>query len=615
MLNVFYLMLGAKISPYARIDTFFREWDLVTIGDLTQVDGLLFPRVFRGKRVHLGEIVIGDRTFLGSGAVIQLGSNIGSDTIIEPKTLVPERSTLEANTRWNGTPCTQLNESTNESVVTRVTRVLSILCIIGRLVIVPVFAVVLLSTYYGVNTFIPAAPSHFATQVWTIEGFLYIGAFMLTYQLTGVFLLLGLVLLKWSFLAPYATDRFGDFIVFLFFPTVDRNTLSSWYLALFGLKRGRNSYILLNPDAVPLSKAHLVEIGDDAFLASVAFAPENDPCVANSVWSWIGSKGALLSPWSYNVDIKIPTSFQGGLRTRFESGICIEHGAFGTSPSSRVRQGSFIKASEMAIGAPTGVRLQIPPSTSFRQLQTCMKLFGLVSELLFLVVLAVSILIAVQVIRSMPVYGAGVSFEARIMLVLLVGVMIALAIVLIVLVGYKWVFIGRARKEDVTLDSVANAQMLFLQNATGILDYNFNVLFAGLMPVNLYHKMMGHKLDLTTVFINEHCWIDPNDDVTIHPWAVVDTMAVCNGHTVDRNGAHKEPVIIYENAILHPVSTHVLGSLGHYSELFPLSKSLAKVHIPENQVYIGNPAQQYIVLSGSQVARKVKVVVERPQDI
>mmetsp|Transcript_793 Transcript_793/g.899 ORF Transcript_793/g.899 Transcript_793/m.899 type:complete len:111 (+) Transcript_793:2-334(+) len=107
---------------------------------------------------------------------------------------------------------------------------------------------------------------------------------------------------------------------------------------------------------------------------------------------------------------------------------------------------------------------------------------------------------------------------------------------------------------------------------------------------------MGQKLDLITVFIDELCWIDPNDDVALHSWAVVDTTVSCNGHIVDRTGVHKEPVIIHQNALLHPVSMFHFGSLGRNSQVFPLAKPLSKLHIPDNQLYIGNPAHEYIAL-------------------
>ena len=45
-------------------------------------------------------------------------------------------------------------------------------------------------------------------------------------QMTGVLLLAGTVLLKWSFVAPYVTDRIATWTLTQLFPFADRNILA-----------------------------------------------------------------------------------------------------------------------------------------------------------------------------------------------------------------------------------------------------------------------------------------------------------------------------------------------------------------------------------------------------
>uniref|UniRef100_A0A7S2SC26 Carrier domain-containing protein n=1 Tax=Mucochytrium quahogii TaxID=96639 RepID=A0A7S2SC26_9STRA len=589
LLTVFYNLLGAKISWSARISSFFYDWDLVNIGDGAEVDGNLYARIFHGRSVHFGSIEIGQFAKVGTFSVIQPQTRIGNNTVIEAQTLVSAGCRLTPYTRWQGVPCRRSSKAVP---------VKSSCCKLGGLLRITPTALFVLSTLsisVGLNYLVPPTPVAYHLETWSQGGLVYICTLLLLFKLVGIALLAGIVLLKWSFTYPYGVDRMATLGHFVFFPYAVRNYFALVWLRLFGLKQHRHACVTWNINQeLSASKAHLVKIERGAFIPNTAFGPETDQHVATTVWEWIRDR-SKLSPWSYTVDITIPENFQSGLRSRIESGCVVQAGAAGIAPLTRISKEDTVKRGQHSIGNPIQFSLAKEPTIIPQR-----KRQGWFSALLdagFVAHYAASVLLTVEVFRSIP-FISGI-IEVHVAVVVLVGILFWVSLQTTLVVLYKWALIGGSKAEHIPFDSCALAAIVFVENLHGVLWFReFGALFAGLVPSNLYHRLMGCKLDITTVLLNEGTWVDPTDDVSMGPWTVADSWASINGHIVTKLGMRKEPIVIHREAIVHPYSLLHFGSLGANSSIYPLSRPLAKLHIPENQCYTGLPAQPYQLTDG-----------------
>lgn len=75
MLTVFYILLGAKISPTAKMKTLLRDLDLFQIGEGANVKGTILCRVFdaQNRTLRFRKVKLGAGSQVGQGAVIMPG--------------------------------------------------------------------------------------------------------------------------------------------------------------------------------------------------------------------------------------------------------------------------------------------------------------------------------------------------------------------------------------------------------------------------------------------------------------------------------------------------------------------------------------------------------------
>eukprot|EP00961_Rhodomonas_salina_P209056 2821404-Rhodomonas_salina.1 len=59
-LNVFYMLLGARVSLSARIDSFLRDPALISLGPRAAVKGSLYARAFVPGGLHFGRLSVGE---------------------------------------------------------------------------------------------------------------------------------------------------------------------------------------------------------------------------------------------------------------------------------------------------------------------------------------------------------------------------------------------------------------------------------------------------------------------------------------------------------------------------------------------------------------------------
>mmetsp|Transcript_2204 Transcript_2204/g.3246 ORF Transcript_2204/g.3246 Transcript_2204/m.3246 type:complete len:1485 (+) Transcript_2204:913-5367(+) len=585
LLTAFYNLLGAKISWSARISSFFYDWDLISIGAGAEVDGSLYARIFHGRSVHFGSIEIGEFAKVGSRCVVQPQTRIGKNTVVEAQTLVPAGSRLASCSRWRGVPCVRSSKAVPVDSSSH-----------NAIIPTAVFVLGTVSISVGLNYLVPPTPVGYHLETWTRGGLVYTCTLLLLFKLAGIALLACIVLLKWSFTYPQGVDRMATLCHFVFFPYAIRNYFALFWLRLFGLKQhGQARVAWIVNHELPASKAHLVKIERGAFVPDTVFHPSTDQHVATTVWEWIRDR-SKLSPWSYKVDITIPENFQSGLWSRIESGCVLQAGATGIAPLTRVSKGDTVKNGQHSVGNPIQFSLQKEPTIVPQRKRQ--QRFSALLDAGFVAHYAASVLLTVQVFRSIPFISA--SIEIHVAVVVLIGILFWVSLQTTLLLLYKWVLIGGSKAGHIPFNSCTLAAIVFVENLHGVLWFReFGALFAGLVPSNLYHRLMGCKLDITTVLLNEGTWVDPTDDVFMGPWTVADSGASINGHLVTKLGMRKEPIAIHRGSVVHPHSLLHFGSLGANSSIYPLSRPLAKLHIPEKQSYVGSPAQPYHFTDGT----------------
>jgi hypothetical protein len=94
---IFYKIMRMKVSLSTTVSTPIREFDLVTIGKGLNIDGKLFPRILRTKRIYFGNIEIKDFVTVKGTAIVHPNvmenySTVERMTVIRKGTNLPERS-------------------------------------------------------------------------------------------------------------------------------------------------------------------------------------------------------------------------------------------------------------------------------------------------------------------------------------------------------------------------------------------------------------------------------------------------------------------------------------------------------------------------------------------
>ena len=86
------------------------EFDMVTIGDDVAMNAECGPQthLFEDRVMKIGAIKFGNRVSLGSRAIVLYDSEIGDDVLIEPLSLIMKGETIPQNTRWGGSPVSEV---------------------------------------------------------------------------------------------------------------------------------------------------------------------------------------------------------------------------------------------------------------------------------------------------------------------------------------------------------------------------------------------------------------------------------------------------------------------------------------------------------------------------
>jgi non-ribosomal peptide synthetase-like protein len=103
-------LLGARIGRWAEVSTInFLDPDMLTLGDESFVAGetVIAPAVFHRGCVSLGPARVGRRSFVGNGAILPGGCEMGDNSLLGLHS-VPSGSSVDAGSIWLGSPAIRL---------------------------------------------------------------------------------------------------------------------------------------------------------------------------------------------------------------------------------------------------------------------------------------------------------------------------------------------------------------------------------------------------------------------------------------------------------------------------------------------------------------------------
>ncbi|KAB2915822.1 MAG: amino acid adenylation domain-containing protein [Hyphomicrobiaceae bacterium] len=273
-------LLGAKIGARAEISTVVQvSPDLLSVGDESFLaDGAIIgARRIHGGLVEIRENRIGRRTFVGNGALVPPGVDLGEDCLLGVTSVPPrDQRCMPDGTRWLGSPPfvlprTQQDASFDSDTTYLPPRVLVVqrLLVDAVRILLPGFisAAALVILVYGL---LSAAASLASSLFYVVAPLLVLAA--------GIGLLLAVAGVKWLLLGRFRPTVQPLWSMYVWLNEVINGAYESIatplleplagtpflpaYLRLLGCKVGRWTYI----ETTLFSEFDLVEIGDYAAL-------------------------------------------------------------------------------------------------------------------------------------------------------------------------------------------------------------------------------------------------------------------------------------------------------------------------------------------------------------
>lgn len=283
-LTLVYSILGAKVGQGTEINTFFREFDLVTIGCGVCIDGNLLARTFTQKQqLRFRRISVGDEAAIADLAVVLPGCVVGKRVVLMPLGVLREGSITKDNMSYESSPARE-HQFIDYASGEKRSRCSILFYDICRLL--GLFCLLYLSTGISFPVFflwqlIPDSTGISSLLSWVLTPFVST-------------LLLGLpcnIALKWLLVGkvrpgqdPQSTGhRFGKWFVdklfalnmrFASVAIEDGNGNSVSLLRLFGASFGKDAYFgsLRN---ISVSTVDLLTIGERSFVSWVTFQPSH----------------------------------------------------------------------------------------------------------------------------------------------------------------------------------------------------------------------------------------------------------------------------------------------------------------------------------------------------
>ncbi|CAB9504037.1 Putative fatty-acid--CoA ligase FadD21 [Seminavis robusta] len=276
-LNLFYILLGAKVSLLAKLDGFCREFDLIEVGPYTccQHRSLRarhfssWSRAESGPRIILRPIVIGQNSVIRG--MLQPGVTVGEGCTVEKLAVLPEGSQLEDRVSVAGNPAVIIGRAPKRKEFNYLILGLMKLKWLGFEFFA--FSVFVLSTQWALQRMLPKP--YF--EIWIIWWSLFVVIFSAISLLSSIvvkWVLLGRRLAGkihtniWTEFVEWAAD-YHFFLSTLVFQTFSLNSrFCNLLLAAHGMDIDLASKVYF--DSFPPSKMDLIHVRR-SFVAGVSF--------------------------------------------------------------------------------------------------------------------------------------------------------------------------------------------------------------------------------------------------------------------------------------------------------------------------------------------------------
>ena len=113
LINFYYRLMGAKIGQDTMIDTpFFHVPDLITVGSESSIghSSQIFGYEVQNGFLHLKQVTIGNRCFIGSNSIIMPGASMEDASWLGDQSLLPFNGVIPKGESWSGSPAAKETE-------------------------------------------------------------------------------------------------------------------------------------------------------------------------------------------------------------------------------------------------------------------------------------------------------------------------------------------------------------------------------------------------------------------------------------------------------------------------------------------------------------------------
>eukprot|EP01134_Creolimax_fragrantissima_P002310 CFRG2310T1 len=642
-INLVYWMLGADVHRTSKIKSPFREWDLVKIGRDSTIKGILYPHFHTKHGVVFNNIIIGKNCSLGSKSVCHAPVMMEDNSIVRPCSYLSPSTNLTCGT-WVGNPIElrtteTANDNGNDTDCDEEYDPWTI-----TLLLTPVIcASISVGAVVGFNFLLPAVSNSASASTWTSGSSWYVVSILLVYELVGLSFLALSVMLKWSFLSPYLTDKLSVLAFDAFFPYLQKTWVINYWHRLFGMNIG-SSTIIITTTLCKASYAHRVKIGAGCLVANGNIVPSLGP----TVWTWLSGKSSM--PWSglgSKRNVVLGDYVQCLIQTRVEEGAYVQHNGT-VAAFTRVPPNTIVGSGTTAVGNPMvfftstvpniadrvrkdRTAIQTPPplilATTTEHINKVSESFvgmprslsssctnkknddrpnrplrhdlstttlHVVLFMLWMLTVGGGAFVGVEVLRTLPIYG--MHYIPRIMISIIYGIVFLYLYAWGVVFIFKWTFVGRSTARKLKMGSASVTIFYFIQSVQTLFTYIYEPFSSGLFLVNMFYYSTGVNVSiLRSTLFSTYIEAAEADLVKICNGAVLDMGSYSSAHLAARNSVTLDSAMILNDAVLHAGAGFFIGSLGRDSQLLPLSMPLREVHIGDNEVWAGAPATRALV--------------------
>lgn len=276
-LTPFLRLLGARIGRWSEVSTVGNlDPDMLVVGHESFVADIavIAPAVFHHGCVALAPSVVGDRSFVGNGALIPISTQLGDNCLIGVYS-VPPAQQVEPGTSWLGSPAIFLphrqESQTFEDDMTYTPRP----SVVAWRLFIEFFRITLPSTFLAVSALLAVEAIYYLINI--VSPLVLLLLTPLLIMGIGAATTLLIALLKWIIVGRYRprveplwsvfvrrseliTGLYEGAAVPLFVGSLTGTPWVAPALRLFGAKIGRRVWL----DTTYLTEFDLVEVGDDA---------------------------------------------------------------------------------------------------------------------------------------------------------------------------------------------------------------------------------------------------------------------------------------------------------------------------------------------------------------